>query len=227
MEKKLPKGEQTRKSIVDTARRIFNEKGVNLTLDNLAKEMGMPKGRITNHFATKDKLFLTILDDYEQKLEEMRNRMKEHYEGNSIEDVILLLSAAMDVQYEYRCAILFLAVLSPGQVELKDRIMLGKKRNVAILKHRVNNMVEKGLLDRSALPDKAFEQMAFLYLNTMTQWVVYHDMYESDRELRSIKPVYISGIISHVYGPFLSAKGKKQWEKVNVKELTKTTTKKK
>lgn len=219
MEKKLAKGELTRKSIIDTARKIFNEKGVTMTLDNLAKEMGMPKGRITNHFATKDKLFLSILDEYEMKLADMRVRMMEYYEGNSMLDIVLLLDAAMDIQYEYRCAILFLAVLSPSQVELKNRILEGKKRNLATMKTRTGNMVKNGLLDKSILNDKEFSQLSFLYLNTLTQWVIYHDMYNSEMSYTAMKAIYLSGIATHVYGPFLTAKGKKQLNSIDFKKL--------
>lgn len=227
MEKKLPKGELTRKHIMDTARKIFNEKGVTMTLDNLAKEMGMPKGRITNHFATKDKLFLSILDEYETKLGEMRARMVEYYEGNSMLDIVLLLDAAMDIQYEFRCAILFLAVLSPSQVELKNRIMDGKQRNLAVLKKRTGNMVKNGLLDKDILKDKEFSQLTFLYLNTLTQWVIYHDMYNHEESYAQMKHIYVSGIVSHVYGPFLTAKGKKQLDEINFRKLGKSKADKK
>lgn len=219
MEKKIAKGELTRNFIIDTARKIFNEKGVNMTLDNLAKEMGMPKGRITNHFATKDKLFLSILDEYELKLVELRSRMMEYYEGNSMLDIVLLLDAVMDIQYEYRCAILFLAVLSPSQVELKNRIQEGKKRNLAIMKTRTGNMVKNGLLDKCVLYDKEFSQLSFIYLNTLTQWVIYHDMYNSDTTYTAMKAIYLSGIASHIYGPFLTAKGEKQLNNIDFKKL--------
>lgn len=227
MVKKIPKGELTRKTILDTLRKIFNEKGVNMTLDNLAKEMDMPKGRITNHFATKDKMFMGILDEYETRLAELREELREYYDGNTIEDVAFLLSAAMDVQYEYRCAILFLAVLSPSQVELKDRILEGKKRNVANLRNRTANMVKKGLLDERVLREEEFQRLTFLYLNTMTQWVICHDMYNSDTSYEKMKPVYVSGVVTHVYGPFLTTKGKKQLAGIDIKKISQATRKKK
>lgn len=219
MEKKLAKGEETRKVIVDTARKTFNEKGVSITLDTLAKEMGIPKGRITNHFATKEKLFLAILADYEQQLTQLRTTDQNSYETRTMTELVLLLSTAMDLQYEYRCAILFLAVLSPGQEEMRTKIHQGKARNTQIIKIRMAGMVKQGLLEKRILNDNEYELLVFVYLNTMTQWVIYFDMYDQDRGYETMKPIYIQSIIEHVYGPYLTAKGRKQWKAIDVREL--------
>jgi AcrR family transcriptional regulator len=219
MEKKLPKGELTRKLILDTARRIFNERGVNITLDNLAKELGIPKGRITNHFATKDKLFLAILEDYEQGLAGLRVKLKDLYECRKLSDIVTIISEVMDLQFEYRCAILFLAVLSPGQEEF--RVKTGESRSLSdkVIRHRMGNMVKHGLVAERVLEESQFELFMFIYVNTLSQWVIYYDMYDFDRDFRKMKPIYIKSIVEHVYGPYLTSKGRKQWKEMDLDAL--------
>lgn len=217
--KKLGKGEQTRIYIIETARRTFNEKGVNLTLDQLAAEMGMPKGRITNHFSTKEKLILAIMEEYEEKLASLRVKLKDYYEAKSIHDLVLLLSNAMDLQYEYRCAITFLAVLSPSQSDIKEMVQKGKKMNTMSIKNRVSKMVVNKLITSEILEDVNFELFIFLYLNLLTQWVIHFDLYDKEAGYKIMKPVYIRGIMEHVYGPYFTVKGRKQWKGLDLDTL--------
>jgi AcrR family transcriptional regulator len=212
MEKKLPKGELTRKHILDSARKAFNEKGVNITLDTLAKELNIPKGRITNHFATKDKLFLAILDDYEHSLLDLRVKLKDLYECKKLSDILTIISEVMDLQFEYRCAILFLAVLSPGQEEFRTKTRETRAMNDKVVRHRMGNMVKYGLVDARVLEEEQFELFLFIYFNTLSQWVIYYDMYDHDKDFKKMKPVYIKSIMEHVYAPYLTAKGRKQWK---------------
>ena len=219
MEKKLPKGELTRKHILDTARKTFNEKGVNITLDNLAKELNIPKGRITNHFATKDKLFLAILEDYEHGLADLRVKLKDLYECRKLSDIIVIISEVMDLQFEYRCAILFLAVLSPGQEEFRVKTRQSRAMNDKVIRQRMGNMVKHGQVDARVLEEEQFQLFLFIYFNTLSQWVIYYDMYDHDKDYTLMKPVYIKSIKEHVYGPYFTAKGKKQWRETDLHEL--------
>jgi AcrR family transcriptional regulator len=208
--KKIAKGDLTRKIILDTARQIFNEKGINLTIENLAAEMGMPKGRLTNHFSTKDKLFLAILSEYEDKLANKIVELKDFYLSKSLPDLITVISKVMDVQFDYRCAISFLTVLGPGQAELREQIQSGIKRNREIIYARLQVLVKNRLLLPDILEAEAFESFLFVYVNTMTQWVNYYDMYDPHKEYAVVKPLYIRGILEHVYRPYFTKKGIKE-----------------
>lgn len=207
---KMAKGTLTRNLILDTARVIFNAKGINLTLDNLAAEMEVPKGRITNHFSTKDKLFLAILDDYEEKLANRIRELYQFYTSRSLESVAYVLSEIMDLQFEYRCSIIYLNVLSPGQSELREHIHVSANRNIDAIRVRIGYMVKSKLLTEDILEEKNFQSFIFIYINQLTQWVVYCDMYDSEKGYKAAKPAYMRGIMHHVYGPYLTAKGKKE-----------------
>lgn len=211
----MAKGDVTRKRIVDMARQIFNEKGINLTIENLAMEMGIPKGRLSNHFSTKDKLFIAIISEYEEKLADKLAELKLYYLSKSLSDVVLVISKVMDVQFDYRCAIAFLTVLSPGQIELREQIQNGIRRNRSNIRLRLEAMVKHKLLNPGILENDVFESFCFIYVNAMTQWVNYYDMYDADKEFSTIKPLYIRSIIEHVYQPYLTQKGRKEFMHLN------------
>ena len=214
---KLGKGKLTRKTILDAAREIFNEKGINLTIDNLASEMEVTKGKITNHFATKDKLFLAILADYEEQLGNTLASLREQYESKTLGSVMSLISPIMDLQFEYRCSIIYLNVLTPGQSELREHTRRNAARNIEAIRSRISFMVENKLLKNDILQKDAFEAFIFIYINQLTQWVVYFDMYDQERGFKKMKPVYLRGIMHHVYGPYLTSKGIKELEELKYK----------
>ena len=209
---KLRKGKLTRKTTLNAAREIFNEKGINLTIDNLASEMEVTKGKITNHFATKDKLFLAILADYEEQLGKTLASLKEEYESKTLASVVSIISTVMDLQFEYRCSIIYLNVLSPGQSELRELIRRNSARSIESIRNRITMMVNNKLVKSDILEKTAFEAFIFIYINQLTQWVVYFDMYDQDRSFKKMKPVYLRGIMHHVYGPYLTNKGLKELE---------------
>jgi AcrR family transcriptional regulator len=209
---KLWKGKLTRKTILDAAREIFNEKGINLTIDHLASEMEVTKGKITNHFATKDKLFLAILADYEEQLGNTMAGLREQYASKTLDSVVSIISNVMEIQFDYRCSIIYLNVLSPGQSELREHTNRNAARNIDAIRNRISLMVSHKLLKAEILEKEAFEAFIFIYINQLTQWVVYFDMYDQDKGFKKRKPVYLRGIMRHVYGPYLTQKGMKELE---------------
>lgn len=217
---KLLKGDMTRMKILEDARMIFNEKSINLTLDNLAAEMGITKGRITNHFSTKDKLFLAILSEYEEKLDRLAAELGPHFLSTSLQDFFQLLSRIMDLQYQYRCCIIYLNVLSPGQSELRSHTSRQSQKRIATIRKRAENWVDARLLDKEILEKQNFDPFVFVYVNTLTQWVVYNDMYDHEKGYKKMKTVYMRGIFQHIYGPYLTSKGKKEFNNIDLLKIS-------
>jgi AcrR family transcriptional regulator len=59
------KGERTREEILNTAHRLFMQKGFHGTpMRQIAQEAGIAVGGIYNHFANKDEIFTTVLFEY-------------------------------------------------------------------------------------------------------------------------------------------------------------------
>ena len=57
----------TRAKILNTARHLFNERGINgVSISDIAHEVGISKGNVTYHFAKKEKIVEALLFDTEQ-----------------------------------------------------------------------------------------------------------------------------------------------------------------
>lgn len=217
---KLSKGQITRNAIVDKARSIFNEKGLDITLDTIAQEMGLTKGRITNHFPTKESLFQAIMGYYEWQLGEYVRHF--NWEGRlvNLQSIAIYTSGVMDIQYENRCAIGYLAMVTREKKEVFDYIQHSYKGRVAMIRHRLSGMVKTGILDPIILQSRAFSVFQFQYTNLLTHWVVSEQHYGGDMTYPALKPVYLQGIMQ-CYFPYLSPEGLDQFKNLNFSKLAK------
>lgn len=211
------KGLTTKKYILDTSREIFNRKGLSLTIDALAREMDISKGRITNHFPTKDNLFLGIVADYEVQFQQLIKNYQKEFESLDFQSLAFILSKVMDIQFEYRCGIIYLNMITPSQKDLSDHIRQSFQKNASIIKYRLVNMVEMKLLHENILQPENLQSFVFVYVNMLTQWVVYHEMYDSEKSFKKVKPHYIRSVLWHSYSPYLTRKGLKLFEEVSFK----------
>jgi AcrR family transcriptional regulator len=208
------KGENTRLAIIAEARDIFNAKGILLTIEKVALELGISKSRITNHFPTKDNLFMAIMNQYEKELEWLIGKWMPLGVENSLQFYINLHSEVMDTQFTYRCAIVYMNITSPSQHELKQQMQNNFTRTQSNILHRIKGMVQSGILQTSVLDEPNWSAFVFAYVNLLTQWVIYLDMYDNPEDYQSHKQKYLRGVMNHLYLPYLTKKGVKAYEEL-------------
>lgn len=204
---KIQKGSLTRISILENSRKVFNEKGILLTLDTIATEININKGRITNHFSTKEKLFHSLLNEYEEQLGQKLLDIREKYQSTSLKDIAEITSYIMDIQYEYRCCVLYVIVYRPNEKELLEHIALTHQEKANRLFNRISGMVRDGFMHPEVLKGDKWKAFLFLYVNQMNYWVIHLNTYDHLQGYKTVKPIYLMGIITHIYGPYLTEKG--------------------
>ena len=93
-EPQITKGEQTRQEILASAKRLFLSQGFTATpMRQIAREVGITKGAIYNHYPGKDQLFTAVLQDdasYDE-LFALWNNM----EADSAEDLVRQMFQAL------------------------------------------------------------------------------------------------------------------------------------
>jgi AcrR family transcriptional regulator len=207
---------------VENASAIFNEKGLDITLDAISREMGITKGLITNHFPTKESLFQAIMGFYEWQLGEYIRHYKWEERILCMESIALFISGIMNIQYENRCAISYLAIVSREKRETFEYIQNSYKQNVEMIRTRIRSMVKAGILDSLILKNKVFSVFLFQYTNLMTHWVVSVQHYGGEMGYPSLKPIYLEGILQ-CYFPYLSPTGMDQYKNLNFSKLAKSS----
>lgn len=217
----MQKGNLTRKSILENARKVFNEKGILLTLDTIAAEIGINKGRVANHFSTKEKLFGAIAVDYEELLTQLLSEIIEKYESPELTDVAETLSYIMDLQYEYRCCFIYLILYRTGDNDLQNYTADKSTDKIKMIRKRINNMVKHDIMIPDVLNGNNWKAFLFLYINQMSNWVIHLNFYDIAEGYQKMKPIYMLGILKHVYGPYLTEKGKIEMNNLNYNKISK------
>jgi len=201
------KGKSSREEIIESSRQIFNDYGIQIILAKLAELMDTTLGRITYYFSNKDSLFLAITEDYEKKLEQLR---QDRPSGTiSMDTFINSYSQVFDLQYEYRCAMRFTVASIQHQDEMKLHIRETYSRNLGIIKKTIKTLIDAGLVQQRILKEEFYEVFLFQFTNLFTNWVVNLELYDSNRSIQELKPTYMKGIIS-VFLPYLTEKGTKE-----------------
>lgn len=219
--KNLSKGQITRNSIVEKSRFIFNERGLDITLDVIAQEMGLTKGRITNHFPTKESLFQAITTYYEWQLGEYLRAIRVPEQGITLQFLAQLMSGIMDIQYENRCVIGYLSLVTEEKKEMFTYISENYKRNVQGIRNRVTAMVQQGLLVPEILHQKTFPVFLFQYVTILTNWVISEQHYNREAGYEKMKAVYLRGVMQ-CYLPYLTEEGRRQYQALSFTRLAKS-----
>jgi AcrR family transcriptional regulator len=206
------KGIEMRQNIIEEARRIFNKEGLHLTLEQLANKLELSKGRITNYFPTKDNLFVAISQDYDLRFQELMISFS-GVQKVSFEWMASVCSAIMDLQYEYRSTIVFVATTSSSQKEMHDQITFSYKNNSKQVQQTVQVLVDAGLIKAELLEPDNFEVFCFQHVNLFTTWVISLEIFHSANSYKKMKPVYLRGIMM-CYFPYLTKKGLTQFMKL-------------
>jgi AcrR family transcriptional regulator len=208
------KGIEMRQHIIREARMVFNEAGLHLTLDQLAGKLNLTKGRITNYFPTKDDLFVALSQDYDIRFRELMMKFSGVKKVN-FEWLVSIYSAVMDLQYEYRSAIIFVATTNSIQKEMHHQITKSYKTNSKQVNQSVESLLNAGLVKPVILDPKVFEVFSFQYVNLFTTWVISLEIYHSSSSYKKMKPVYLKGILGCYY-PYLTVKGRNQLNKIKL-----------
>ena len=201
-----------RQRIIREARNVYNEEGLHLTLDQLAAKLELTKGRITNYFPTKDDLFVALSQDYDLRFQELMIQFGGETKL-SFEWLVTVFSAIMDLQYEYRSAIIFVATTNSSQKDMHGQITNSYKSNSKQVGSTLEGLIKSGLIKPDIMEPGIFEVFSFQYINLFTTWVISLEIYHSTRSYKKMKPVYLKGILGCFY-PYLTRKGLSQINKL-------------
>lgn len=207
------KGAISRDLLIQQSRELFNTYGLSLTMANLANRLNTTLGKITYYFPTKDHIFISIAQDYEYKLTQMRSSSRN--ETFDFQALYQYLNNVMDLQYEYRCAMRYVASASSNQSDLFSQITESYKGNREIIKNLVRLFISNGLLNENALQESNYAAFAFCVTNLMTTWTINLEIYDSHVPYLQMKFTYLKGVFISFH-PFLTPKGKEELARIGI-----------
>ena len=216
------KGQETKKSILDKTRVLFNQKGISFTIEALAKEIGLTKSRISNHFPTRESLLHAIMEGYEQNLATVVTNFPWRTKYPDFQLYAEFLNEVMDVQFEFRAGIAYATVVTPYQKEAQEHIHKAYSRNVESIKNRVDQLIQGGFLTKEILEPANFDVFVYQFTTLLTTWVISLQLYEQGRIYPDVKPKYIMGALN-CFKPFMTEAGHKNFESIDFDQFKNIT----
>ncbi|MHA8061098.1 TetR/AcrR family transcriptional regulator [Aquirufa beregesia] len=211
------KGERSREHIILQASDIFNTYGYYITIDEIAKYTGINKSKISNHFSTKESLFIAIADFYIVEIQQYFESITISKEI-SWKDYVEILSEIMDIQFKYRNAIIFILTAPFKDEALSLHIIESFKGRKHQMIRLFEKLVEDNYLLESIFEEKNFKIFYHQHAVLGVHWLNTYLLFDFNKSYEEVKPTYLAGTIS-IYKPYLSAKGLAEFESLDLEAL--------
>ncbi len=185
------KGEKTRRRIVEKAAVVFNTKGYfGSSMGDLMREIGLEKGGIYNHFASKEELALEAFDYAAGTMQERFQAALEGKEG-ALERLFAIVDVlgglAEDPPVEGGCPVLNTAVASDdAHMELKDRAREAMSGWLRL----IGSIVKEGVRNGELRPGKNPRETASVVVATLEGAVMLSRLYDD--------PTYMKRSVDHL-----------------------------
>jgi len=185
------KGEKTRRRIVEKAAVVFNTKGYfGSSMGDLVREIGLEKGGIYNHFASKEELALEAFDYAAGTMQERFQAALEGKEG-ALERLFAIVEVlgglAEDPPVEGGCPVLNTAVESDdAHMELKDRAREAMSGWLRL----IGSITKEGVRTEELRPGTDARETASVVVATLEGAVMLSRLYDD--------PAYMKRSVGHL-----------------------------
>jgi TetR/AcrR family transcriptional regulator, transcriptional repressor for nem operon len=187
----MKKGERTRRAIVEKAAGVFNTKGYfGSSMNDLVREIGLEKGGIYNHFASKEEL---ALEAFDYAAGTMRERFQAALEGKerALERLFAVVDVlgglAEDPPVAGGCPILNTAVESDNaHMELKERAREAMSGWLRL----IGGLIKEGVWNGELRPDTDPRETASVVVATLEGAVMLSRLSED--------PAYMKRSVDHL-----------------------------
>lgn len=197
---------KTKNRILDTALRLFNEKGLSqVTLRTIASEMGISQGNLNYHYKKREDIIVAL---YFQLIEKIDARM-EQSKSEKVDLSVLLDTSEliMTSLFEYRFILLdFVQVMRENEVIKKHFLELSNRRKDEFL-FLFNALEKDGVMRKEQYKN----EFLFLYqrIKIMGDFWISSAEVTYDRLTIDVLKEYAEVISLEMY-PYLTEKGQKQ-----------------
>ena len=142
MNKRVLQGQETKKKLIECARRLFNERGYNnVTVDDIIRESGSSKGAFYTHFKTKELLLVDVFPFADDVYTDFINNVS--LPENTIDKIAFFSKYVLEF-IENRAGLDFVSIIYSSQIKdlNSERIALDTMRKYYNI---LNSFIEEGI----------------------------------------------------------------------------------
>lgn len=174
MNKRTLQGIETKKRLIECARKLFKEKGYNsVTVDDIVKEANSSKGGFYTHFKTKEELLINMLPFVDDAYVAFLNTgIKPE---NSIEKISLFIQYVFKI-IEGEIGLVFISAIYSSHIKdsTKERFLISPDRSYnQLLKKFIEEGQEKKEIRRELTPEHAAAILTSCIRGVVYNWCLY------------------------------------------------------
>lgn len=168
----MTKAEETQQQILDAAVEVFADKGYHDSrVDDIVKTSGMSKGAVYFHFPSKETIFLSVIDQFADKLADGLQGSLEG-ETSGIRQVDKALSKCLDIFGKYRhLAKIFLVQAAGLGAAFEEKRQEINERFAGLIQRYLDQAIEEGDIPQIDTEIAAMAWMGALY-EVVIRWVL-------------------------------------------------------
>lgn len=180
MNKKVLQGKETKKKLLDCAKKLFEERGYsNVTVDDIIKESGSSKGGFYTHFKTKELLLIDIFPLVDDVYTDFISR--ENLPENSIDKISLFLQYVFEF-IEKRVGLEFISVIYSAQIKdlSAERIAIDTERKYYNI---LSILIEEGKKKNEIVSDMTVDEIKSVFTTCIRGAIYDWCLYKGDFSL--------------------------------------------
>lgn len=197
---------KTKEKILVYALRMFNEQGAEkISTRHIATEMNISVGNLHYHYPNKNEVILQLMKAFLKRTDALAILLEQEPPGPHNWTAVIELTFELIVEYRFLFNDRLVLTRRLPEIQNMFREMVVRRR-VEFMGF-VGKLTEEGLL-RTDLPgdqyEALFKQIVILY----NSWLGHHILFDEEHIPMADLPGYYAGIISRIWTPYFSAKGR-------------------
>lgn len=201
---------RTREKILETARRMFNEHGIdNTSAKMIAAEMGISDGNLRYHFRTKEDLVYGL---YMQLVEGFNRQFTPYDQGDlpGLGEIYQTLHSVFARLYEHRYLMAdFITIMRKyPKIEQHYRELIQQRKQQF---RRVLQVLMSGGILKVDIPEQQYEKMIEQFYILSDAWIGHAEVFLKEAgHAQRVK--HYANLIFSMIAPYLTEKGREEYE---------------
>ncbi len=195
----MKRSEDTESKIIQAALEIFVRKGYHGTsVHEITRKVGLTKGALYAHFASKGELLLRIIDEFKLKFIGGMVSELEQVEGDALDKIhrIISFNSRFAVENQSLCVFLtFLTTELNTDVDFEPALKGTYREYQKIISEIIRQGIRQGLFKKELDPDVTALTFMALHDGVLHQWVLNRYHLDGVLYVRTFREIFLHGLV--------------------------------
>ncbi|MEM6642399.1 MAG: TetR/AcrR family transcriptional regulator [Bacteroidota bacterium] len=195
---------ETKKKILETARVLFNEKGVaNVSIRMISRELGLSHSNLIYHFKDKNAVIELLHQQILEAAIALNASIKE--DNNTIKMLFESVDQGFRIIYDYRFFMIDLNLIMRENPGLHSKFLEIEQLRYSMYKSKIESLIAAGIM-KAESSYRNYDYLIKQIRIISDYWLSSAQIYESGEKVDFIVSSY-GNLLKHLFYPYLTQKG--------------------